>query len=445
MDGAHLNVKYTWKGMVVWLNRKFNSVMFVFALAGGIMGFFAGELVMSELLYKIPEVFVIGIYFGVFAFFVGIMCLFAEMISPRLNGMNWRRMYLGYSWKLLVPCTLAALFVLGTLLQFIYGLNFSGGKKITDIVMLVDTSASMSQTDPKNKRFDAVKTLMDNMTQDNRISVFVFNDNAAEVQSMSGITDGIKGEISRKLRDYSVPDGKTNIKGALEEAAKHIKDTEVPGKSSMVILLSDGGDNYGLTNAFRETLEPYINEYIPIFTVGMPGSDTMLLNSLSNNTGGRYYSVDDAGNLGSIFTEIYMNRDMRLLNDARYGLASSNVLYGILRVLFLIILGAALGLAVGLVFDNKYIAKGLTLGGAVSGLAAGLILETGFSILPGSGFYIRLAADAVLACIFTIFTLLVNQGDNARLNKRGAGGGQNLGNANSFGIDSTRDGRSSFV
>jgi Ca-activated chloride channel family protein len=105
--------------MVVRLARKFNGIMFLFAIIGGIFGFFVGEIVLSQLLYKIPESLVMGIYFGQFAFFVGLMCLLSEIISPRLNGMNWRRMYAGYSWKVLLPFTLVGLFLLGTLLQYI--------------------------------------------------------------------------------------------------------------------------------------------------------------------------------------------------------------------------------------------------------------------------------------------------------------------------------------
>ncbi|KPU43311.1 von Willebrand factor type A domain protein [Oxobacter pfennigii] len=391
------------------MGRKVNMLMAALSLTGGIIGFIVGEVMISKLLYSIPHSLLMGLYFGQMSFFVGLMCLIAEIISPILNGPAWRRMYTLSSWKFLVPCTLVMLFIAGMVLQFVYGLNFRGSRKINDVVILMDTSQSMEGTDPQNLRFKAVKNLIDSMNTDNRVSVFVFNDEVVNVQPMAAITDGLKRDIPGKLQEYDVPYGMTNIKGALTYASEHIKQNEMPGRSAMVILISDGGDTYSLADFYQETIAPYKSGYIPVFTVGMEGSDQDMLVRISEDTGGKYYSVENVEGLDTAFTKIYRERDLRLLVGERNGRTSSSMVYGIMRVVFLIIIGVAVGFAVGLIFDNRYLAKGLSIGGAVSGLMAGLILEIGYKTAPWLQYIIRIPAVIILSCVFTFFTFLVKQ------------------------------------
>ena len=402
---------------MVQLGKRVSMLMFVLSLVGGIIGFIVGEIIISKLIYVLPESLLIGLYFGQLAFFVGIMCLIAEIISPKLNGTLWRRMYVGSSWKFLVPCTLVMVFLLGTVLQFIYGVDISGAKKINDVVMLIDTSSSMVNTDPQNKRFEAVRSLMDKMALDNRVSIFVFNDNVINVQQMANVTDALKIETEDKLKAYSIASGRTNIKGALEDAMTHIMQNTLQDRAAMVILLSDGGDNYNLENSFADNIKPYKDGDIPIFTVGMEGNDYNLLRKLSQNTGGKYYSLDNAEGLDNVFTRIYMEKDLRLLVGQRNGRTSSSIIYAIMRILFLTIIGAAVGFSVGLLLDNRYIAKGFAIGGIVSGIIAGLILEIGYSFAPQLEYILRFTAAIVLSCLFTLFTMFIVQGENNNLNR----------------------------
>lgn len=386
--------------------RRVNLLMLFFSAIGGMLGFAVGEFLLKTLENQIPDIVLVGLYFGQLVFFIGIMCLVAEMISPVLNGRGWRDKYTGSSWAYLVPLTLVLFFVLGAALQFVYQFNIGKVQNADDIVMLVDSSGSMAETDPSNQRLQAAQMLVDQMTDKNRVSVIVFNQDAEVLQPMTQVSDDkIKQQIKDKIAG-NLPDGGTNLQSALDTTLKQIDETSVSGRAPMVILLSDGISEINLNNS----IFPYIDENITIHTVGMMKEDingTDLLKNISDETGGNYYSVKNPDELTSVFQKIYMNKDKRLLVDRRNGKAVHNLTYTFLRILFITIIGVLIGTAIGLMFDNKYLVKGFTIGGIVSGLIAGLILEVGFLNIPLLGAAYRCMADVALATIFTLFSLTV--------------------------------------
>ncbi len=427
--------------------KRLNALMLTYSIIGGIIGFAIGEYMIVKTSYRLPTEVLVGLYFGILALCVGIMCLLAEIKSPRLNGYAWKNRYLGYSWKYLIPCTLGILFLSGALLQFIYGLSIEK-KNINDVVLLVDISQSMEVTDPDNLRFEAVNELMGKMTEDNRIGVFVFNDNPIIVKPMAYATDATKAHVANSLKNYSSAFGKTNIEASLNESLSHIKDNSGADRTAMVILLSDGGDTYNLASTLDKTLSPYRDEGIPIYTVGMRGSDVKMLKSISRKTGGNYYKVSDAKHLGNIFSRIYQNKNLRLLIGERTGKAMTSTVYAIMRILFITILGAFLGFGVGLMFDNKYLAKSLTLGGIASGLISGLILEIGFLRVPWFESYIRLVFCVIISSIFTLFTLVVPVAVDEGISQGKTYGYGNksklINKSNKFGNKQKADGQRSF-
>ena len=396
--------------------KKINFLMLILGGLGGVIGFFIGEFLLARYIYTIPSVVLMGLYFGFIALFVGMGCLIAEIMQTSINSNIWRTKYVGTSWRFLLPCTFGILFVGGMFFQLLYGLQYSGMKKIDDVVMLVDISGSMKKTDPKNKRFDAVYDLAGNMDQGKKASIIVFNDEIETALNMDYVSDGFRDELKQKLEKYKEPDGGTNIEGALNEAANELNGSQ---GGAMVILLSDGGDTYNLKSNFNEVLLPFKKGKIPIYTVAMDGSDTKMLKSISRKTKGDYVSIDNAENISYAFNKIYKNRDLRMLVTERGGYASSSIFYSCLRVLFIMAIGILMGFGVGLVFDNRYIAKGLAIGGAISGIIAGFILEIGFLAFPWLDSLNRLAAVIVLSTIFTLFTFIVPK-DEAKTFYRGS-------------------------
>lgn len=100
------------------MQRKINLLLLLFSLIGGFIGYAIGELMLAQWTGDMPRSVLMGLYFGVLAFFIGLGCFVAELVNPHLNGSSWRQRYTGLSWKLFVPATLVLLFVAGWGLQF---------------------------------------------------------------------------------------------------------------------------------------------------------------------------------------------------------------------------------------------------------------------------------------------------------------------------------------
>lgn len=425
------------------MERKINMLLLLFSLIGGTVGFAIGEVILGLLPEGWPRFVVVGLYFGVIALCIGLSCLIAELISPRLSGTSWRQRYTGLSWMILVPATLVLLFVVGGLLQLLNGLNFGGVKQVKDIVLVIDNSGSMAETDPDNERFTAAKQLINKMESDKRVAVVQFSDTAELLLPFTNVrTQAEKDSVSAAIEALEPTNGGTNFTLALEESMKTIKDKADSKRGTMVILLSDGFSE----SSIDEQITAYQEQRIVVNTVGLSVVDargSALLQQIADSTGGSYYDVTEANGLTLAFQNIYDTIDNRTLVTERTGVNADSTLYTLLRLLSLTIIGAAIGVSLGLVFDNRFLAVSFGAGGIVGGLLAGFILDSGLS---GHSFLdpvIRLTAILVLAAIISLFTFVVPIKENAGSKLRG--GGRKIGNSGSSSKSMggrTKDGRS---
>jgi Ca-activated chloride channel family protein len=425
------------------MQRKMNGFLLLFSLIGGVIGFAIGEFIIGQLSEGWPRFVVVGLYFGVIALCIGLFCLIAELIAPRLNGSSWRQRYTGLSWKLLVPATLLLLFVAGGLVQLIYGLQFGGVKPVKDIVLAIDNSGSMLETDPDNERYTAAKQLINNMESDKRVAVVVFSDAAELLQPFTSVsTQAEKDTVNTAIDAIEPTNGGTNFSLALDESMNTIKGMGDAERGKMVILLSDGFSESSL----NEQIAAYQEQQIVVNTIGLSVVDargSALLKEIADSTGGSYYDVTKANGLGLVFQNIYDKIDKQTLLTERTGKLADSTFYTLLRILCLAIIGAAIGLSLGLVFDNRFLAVSFGAGGIVGGLLAGFILDSGLSGHLISDGLTRLFAVLVLAAIISIFTLIVPVKDNNSTRTRGGGRKGSTNDRPSVGISGrTKDSRS---
>lgn len=385
------------------------------SLVGGAVGFVIGEVIISLYKYRISHSILMGLYFGILALSIGSMCLIAEMINPRLNGFSWKNNYLKTSFKFLIPCTLILLFIFGAFFQFLYETGIGKAKKINDVVVVIDTSGSMSKTDPNNERFSAALDLLDSMNEENRMSLYRFDDTAEQILPMTEVTDKMKSEVTQELKKDESPKGETNMGDALNKAYDEIKKTEKSGRNPMVILLSDGGDTFGLDKKFDETMEPFKSKDIPVYTVGMSsGNNFYMLKKIAKESSGNYYNVKEVKDLKGLFNKIYRDTQQRLLVDKRNGVYETSAFYMILRIVLIALLGTLTASGVSLVFDNKNLLKGFLIGGIISGIAAGLIIEFGLLYFSWMGTVYRAIADLLIALVFTLIPVNVDVKDYSK-------------------------------
>lgn len=393
------------------MQRKINWLLVLFSLIGGAVGAVIGELLLNQLEGRLPWIVIIGLYFGILALSVGLFCLIAEMVSPRLNGTSWRQRYVGTSWKLLVPATLVMLLLAGTALEFLYELNVGRAKSVDDIVLMIDNSGSMLETDPDDRRYEAAKALIGQMDSSKQVAVIVFNNESELIQPFVQVRDqDVKNQVYAAIDALEPTDAGTDIGDALLSSMKQIKG-QPSTRGAMAILLSDGVSE---VNTAR-VLADYRDRGVSVNTIGLGLSSANgniegvdLLKEIATKTGGKYYDVADASNLSFVFQTIYDNNlNERTLVTERTGPMKDSTYYMILRIIFVLGLGALIGLSLGMMFDNRHLAKSFTIGGSVSGLLAGLLLEFGISGGTLADALIRLLACLVLASVMTMFTLAV--------------------------------------
>jgi Ca-activated chloride channel family protein len=392
--------------------RKWNGLLTVLSVVGGIIGFVIGEIILDRWQGTMHETLLVGIYFGQFALIVGLCCLIAELISPRLNGTNWRLRYAQDGWKFLVPATLLMLFAAGVLCQLIYGLQLGNNSKPQDYVLLIDMSDSMKTNDPQKQSIQAAQSLIRRMDDGKRVAVFTFNDNSQLVYPLTRLKDGAaREEIAAKLNAIGAPAGTTDIGKALTAAMDQLAKERIAGRKAAVILISDG---YSDMDA-AQVLAPYKQEQTRVHTIGIDPSQkegAQLLQRIAAETEGTFHDVKGAETLAGVFDQIYQSGQRRHLLNERAGTAAADGYHGILRVTLILLIGTLLGLSLGVVYDNRYLARSFSIGGTAAGLIAGILLETG---LQGSGtqpFIVRAAADVLLAFVLSLSTVMIPSGES---------------------------------
>ncbi|MGO4790719.1 VWA domain-containing protein [Paenibacillus sp. 2KB_20] len=397
------------------MQRKINPLLLLFSLVGGGIGFTIGEFLLRQWGTGLPVIVVTGIYFGILALCIGLACLIAELISPRLNGSSWRQRYTGTSWKLLIPSTLVALFLLGMLFEWVYQLNPGSAKPVKDIVLVIDNSGSMKDTDPNQDRYTAAKNLINRMDEDNRVSVMLFDHATTLLQPFTRVKNQeAKDEIIAEIDSLETNDGGTDISLALEDTMTHIQESHDARRSAMVIMLSDG---FSETDHAR-VLADYKQQQIAVNTIGLSlvyKDGAQLLQTIAAETGGQYYDVQNAADLSFVFQKIYDDVGDRSLLTKRTGAMEDSVYYQIIRVVAMLLIGAATGLALGIVFDNRHLALSFSIGGAVSGVLAGVVLEYGLSGGEVRDAFVRLLACFILAGIIALFTLVIPVKENSKI------------------------------
>ncbi|WP_066065311.1 vWA domain-containing protein [Neobacillus soli] len=412
--------------------RKFSFLFFVFSIIAGLIGAVIGEWLIDSFYGIWPNILLMGAYFAQLALIFGLFCLLAELISPVINGRSWRLEYSGLSWKVLVPSTLVMLLIAGLIFQFFYSLNLSSVKPPDDLVMVLDISDSMKKSDPGHESLKAAVKLVSNMESKHRASIISFNDQAFITKSMFNVND--KNERADAITQINGLEagGGTDISIALNTAMQEIDDHQAQDRKPMVILFSDGYSELDL----KTVVAPYQNKDIIINTIGMSNIDrggAQLLKSIASHTGGSFYDVKKANELTNVFKKIYLENQDRLLVTERLGLFKDSLYLSVLRVVLITLIGALFGLALGILFDNRYLAKSYVITGLIAGLLAGLVLELGLQNNLLVGFSNRLTAAILLTALCGLGPMIIP------IREKFAGGVPRQ----SGGADSTRRGPSS--
>lgn len=381
------------------MKKKFNLSLFLACLAGGLAGcLIAGAIYVRKNQDWNPMILT-GMYFAVLSFSICLFGTVSEWITNHLSGEIWKAYEVKSAFLVLLG-TVGVFFVLGALFQFLYGLGggWTADVGVDDYIIMIDNSGSTGETDPDRERFSAIVDFADSLRPEQKIQVSIFN---AENYTVFPLNDALEAAKSLGgIFDQYESDGNTNIQGALMDSLDEYGGSE---RKAMAILLSDGA---GIVN-INDIADAYINSDILLFTIGfsnigVQGRD--VLSRIAESTGGCFYDIGDISQLSSALSKIVRYESRRMLLDYRSGRDRSKVVYMILRVLFLTLLGTAIG--VPLIFmlnSEELILPAMAVRGAAS-LAAGIVVEAGlYHFLPPGN--LRLVMCLFMALTVSFYTV----------------------------------------
>ena len=269
-----------------------------------------------------------------------------------------------------LPALFAAVFVLGTLFQFLYSLGAdSGFPEVDSYIFLMDNSGSMDSNDPDRQRYRAIESVMRAKDAGFPYMVYGFADSSELIRAMSPKSEG---------SDFSgvAQGGGTLMFHALErildEAGTEWNGAEQP----RVIVMTDGSTADG--SGSQALLRRYKQSGVSISTIGLGQVDESLLERVANYTGGVYCHISDLDSLPGAMEEAALKNASWHLLSYRY----TNRLYAlraVMRVVFLLLLGCAVRLAAILAYGRDEALSWMLPLSAAQAFAAALLAEWGLN------------------------------------------------------------------
>jgi len=165
--------------------------------------------------------------------------------------------------------------------------------------VMLDTSGSMAE------RLDAavaaaLRFFEEVLTPSDRAAVITFADAPHLAVRFTGRIDRLAGGLA-----HLAADGETALYDSLAYALHYF--SGLTGKRA-IVLLSDGADSRSRTR-FEDVLDFARRTGVAIYTIGLdipstPPEPGMVLERLARETGGRYFAVQRATSLGSVYERI---------------------------------------------------------------------------------------------------------------------------------------------
>lgn len=357
-------------------SKRFSFTAVLFSIIGALIAFGIGELILV-VSSEWPSFLRVGLYFGVGAMAVGGLVFTSQKISPKLVGYRWREMYFKTSLKWYIPVTLLMVGAIAGLLQFIYSLDIHEENVIKNIVIAIDNSSSMTGTDPSRERFNAISSLIDNLEGDKSVAILSFSDGPhLEIDFTKVKTKTQKEQLKGQIAALNIEeDGQTGVRLAMDEAFNMLNGAG--GKGSL-ILVSDGAPTDDSDSDIEGLVQSYVDAKIPVYTIGMMYNNPetiAYLERIAELTDGVCYNTSDTTMLKEVFGKISYNEDKGTMITARSGAYIGSTVYKALRIGFLVIVSLFMALGLGIMFDNKYLVKGMIIGSLLGGLLGSLVLE----------------------------------------------------------------------
>lgn len=353
-------------------NTMLNLFLLIMTLVVGFFMWWICLFFYYTLIDIMPRPVLIGIMFGIFSGMLSI----SVFLASNLRGEFEQNIFTGDSSRLSTVIVLflahIILFVLAMLFQWIYGLNFHAQLiEPTSYIFAIDDSGSMEQNDPENIRYQAVKEVLKDRPDSFSYMIYSFSDDVSIRKEMGTIAEGMPEIVGQSS-------GGTAIKRTLNQIlADYRRGAWKGGKNPKIVLLTDGfATDLGWFDSLDKVLRGFAKEGISISTVGLGEVDVKLMTQIAESTGGVFVDVQDLGGLSGAMTIAATQYTSRDLLSSRF-ISSGNLVYAFLRILFLSILGVAIGLIVAIAYGLPDSLQVILVSSMIKSVVGAITLELG--------------------------------------------------------------------
>lgn len=202
--------------------------------------------------------------------------------------------------------TISLLFFITLAFEFINIHYIKAAEVQNNIILLMDVSGSMKETDPKRLSIVAASMLIDSTDDNTNLNIVTFGDKAKSEFTLENkpSKENLKGELINIKFDNSYTDLKDGIKEALSQLSK------VQGNKS-IILFSDGKEDLrdGITKEHKEEFVSLIDkahsEGIKINCIALSnGADKAALQNIAYKTEGEFFYSDSPSQLINVYSKL---------------------------------------------------------------------------------------------------------------------------------------------
>ena len=192
------------------------------------------------------------------------------------------------------------------------------GKKTMNLVIVLDRTESLRQTDPNKLSQEAAKLIVDLMAQNgNKIGLVQYTDKVIDRLDMAGINGpGERNKLKSYIDGIGVPNGQsTDISTGLKEGVAMLAGLPML-ENPVIVLLTDGKNDLNGSDRtqdisqrdLEQALDTAKTKKILVYTIGLDADgsvDKDMLSRIAKETGGKSYIVDRANDLPDIISNVY--------------------------------------------------------------------------------------------------------------------------------------------
>lgn len=169
-----------------------------------------------------------------------------------------------------------------------------------NLSVVIDRSGSMAGT-PLKYAIKAAQNLVSRMTEDDTLSVVIYDDNVETILTPQKVTDQDKiKELIGGIR----AGGCTNLHGGWAKGCEHVKANQSDTTINRVLLLTDGQANAGLCDSQKIIAQSHKQEEAGISTTTLgfgSGFNEDLLIGMANSSSGNFYFIQSPDDAADVF------------------------------------------------------------------------------------------------------------------------------------------------